>query len=75
MFMVHEAALWKWPGRETTSDILTQGDLMRKLQARYLDYLVRYSNLSLDEWKKKEKATTWFFTTDAIEWGLADKEL
>ena len=29
IFMVHEAALWKWPGRETASDISSQNDLMK----------------------------------------------
>ena len=32
IFMVHEAALWKWPGRESASDIRSQNDLMILLQ-------------------------------------------
>jgi ATP-dependent protease ClpP protease subunit len=36
IFMVHEAALWKWPGRETASDIRSQNDLMNLLRERYI---------------------------------------
>jgi ATP-dependent protease ClpP protease subunit len=28
IFMVHETSLWKWPGRETASDIRSQNELM-----------------------------------------------
>ena len=73
IFMVHEAALWKWPGRETSSDIRAQNELMVTLQDRYLSYLVNNSNLSLEEWQAKEKATTWFDSEKAKEWGLVDE--
>ncbi len=73
LFMVHEAALWKWPGRETSSDIIAQGKLMEKLQARYLDYLVRNSTTSIEEWEKMEKATTWFDVEEAEELGLLER--
>ena len=72
IFMVHEAALWKWPGRESASDIRSQNELMVTLQDKYLGYLVRNSNLSLKEWQAKEKATTWFNTEKAMKWGLVD---
>jgi ATP-dependent protease ClpP protease subunit len=39
IFMVHEAALWKWPGRETASDIRSQNDLMSLLRDRYIGKL------------------------------------
>jgi ATP-dependent protease ClpP protease subunit len=73
IFMVHEAALWKWPGRETSSDIRAQNELMVQLQNKYLGYLVRNSNLSLGAWIEKEKKTTWFNTERAMEWGLVDE--
>jgi ATP-dependent protease ClpP protease subunit len=82
IFMVHEAALWKWPGRETASDIRTQGKLMDLLQKLYLDILVESTNLNFDEWVALEKATSWFGTrtfnngtgdvVGAIEIGILD---
>lgn len=73
IFMVHEAALWKWPGRETASDIRSQNDLMILLQDRYLGYLVRNSKLDLESWRTMEKNTTWFSSEKALEYGLTDK--
>jgi ATP-dependent protease ClpP protease subunit len=35
IFMVHEAALWKWPGRETASDIRSQNELMGLLNCQF----------------------------------------
>ena len=74
IFMVHEAALWKWPGRETASDIRTQGKLMDLLQKLYLDKLVANSNLNFKEWVALEKATAWFGVT-TIEDVTGAKEL
>ncbi len=73
LFMVHEAALWKWPGRETSSDIIAQGKLMEKLQKRYLDYLVRNSTTPMEKWQAMEKATTWFTVNEAKELGLLER--
>lgn len=73
IFMVHEAALWKWPGRETASDIRSQNELMIMLQDRYLAYLVDHTKLSLKEWQDMEKATTWFNVSQAVEFGLVDE--
>jgi len=72
IFMVHEAALWKWPGRESASDIRSQNDFMILLQDRYLSYLVPTTKLSLVEWHAMEKATTWFDAERAKEIGLVD---
>jgi len=47
IFMVHEAALWKWPGNETASDINSQNELMQLLRDRYIGKLV--ANSKLDE--------------------------
>lgn len=72
VFMVHEAALWKWPGRETKSDIISQGNLMYLLQRLYLDKLVRHSNLPLTKWEVLEAKTSWFGVHKATEWGILD---
>ena len=73
IFMVHEAALWKWPGRETASDIESQNELMKLLRDRYIGKLVDNSNLSKAKWEELEKKTTWFSANKAFDWGLVDK--
>jgi len=60
IFMVHEAALWKWPGRETASDIRSQGRLMDLLQRLYLTKLVRHSKVDFEAWELMEARTSWF---------------
>jgi ATP-dependent protease ClpP protease subunit len=73
IFMVHEAALWKWPGRETASDIRSQNELMHLLRDRYIGKLATNSRLARDKWEKLENKTTWFSAEKAKEWGLVDK--
>ncbi len=73
IFMVHEAALWKWPGRETASDIRSQNELMDLLRGRYIDKMVANSNLNKSQWEELEKKTTWFCVEKAKEWGLVDQ--
>jgi ATP-dependent protease ClpP protease subunit len=73
IFMVHEAALWKWPGRESASDIESQNKLMKIIRDTYLAYLVHNSNLDYDEWRALEKKTTWFNVEQAREWGLIER--
>ncbi len=72
IFMVHEAALWKWPGRESASDIRAQGRLMDLLQKLYLEKLVNNSKLTLDKWEILEAKTSWFSVDKAIEIGILD---
>ena len=72
IFMVHEAALWKWPGRETASDIRTQNKMMDMLQDQYTSYLVNNSKLSKEKWNSLQRETTWFTTEQAVEYGLVD---
>jgi ATP-dependent protease ClpP protease subunit len=72
IFMVHEAALWKWPGRETASDIRSQNELMFLLRDRYIGKLVDNSKLSKSKWEELEKKTTWFSASKALDWGLVD---
>ena len=72
IFMVHEAALWKWPGRETASDIRSQNDLMYLLRDRYIGKLVDNSKLNKSKWEELEKKTTWFSADKAMDWGLVD---
>jgi ATP-dependent Clp protease, protease subunit len=72
IFMVHEAALWKWPGRETASDIRSQNELMGLLRDRYIGKLVQNSKLPRDKWEALETKTTWFDADKAKVWGLVD---
>ncbi len=73
IFMVHEAALWKWPGRETASDIRSQNELMGLLRERYIGKLTANSKLDKAKWEELEKKTTWFSAEKAMDWGLVDK--
>jgi ATP-dependent protease ClpP protease subunit len=72
IFMVHEASLWKWPGRESASDIRSQNELMALLRDRYIGKLTTYSKLNKANWEKLETKTTWFSAEKAKEWGLVD---
>ncbi len=72
IFMVHEAALWKWPGRETASDIRSQNELMHLLRDRYIGKLVDNSKLDKTKWEELENKTTWFSANKALNWGLVD---
>lgn len=73
IFMVHETSLWKWPGRETASDIRSQNRLMNLLRERYIGKLARYSKLNREEWEELEYKTTWFSAEKAKSYGLVDK--
>ena len=73
IFMVHEASLWKWPGRETASDIRSQNELMGLLRERYIGKLANYSKLDKEKWEELENKTTWFSAEKAKKWGLVDK--
>ena len=70
IFMVHEAALWKWPGRETASDIRAQNELMTLLKDSYIEILVNNSDTTKEDWEAMEKKTTWFSTDKAKDFGL-----
>jgi ATP-dependent Clp protease protease subunit len=72
IFMVHEAALWKWPGRETASDIRSQNELMHLLRDRYIGKLAMNSKLNKEKWEELENKTTWFSAEKAKSWGLVD---
>lgn len=71
IFMVHEAALWKWPGRETASDIRAQNDLMELLREKYMHFLVNGSHQDKKAWENMEAKTSWFSAEKALEIGLA----
>jgi len=73
IFMVHETSLWKWPGRETASDIRSQNKLMTMLRDRYIGMLADHSKLEKEEWEELEYKTTWFSAEKAKSWGLVDK--
>lgn len=72
IFMVHETSLWKWPGRETASDIRSQTESIQLLRERYFGKL---AVLKLDrvKWEKLEYKTTWFSAEKAMDWGLVDR--
>ena len=72
LIMVHEAALWKWPGKETQSDIKSQDSLMTLLNDRYVKFLVEHTTTSDDEWRALIKATTWMTPEQGVELGLVD---
>ncbi len=73
IFMVHETSIWKWPGRETASDIRSQNRLMGLIRDRYIGKLAYYSNLNKEEWGDLERKTTWFSAEEAMAWGLVDR--
>lgn len=73
IFMVHETELWKWPGRETASDINSQNELMTLLRDRYIAKLVSKTKLDKTNWEQLENKTTWFSADQAKEWGLVDR--
>jgi len=73
IFMVHETSIWKWPGRETASDIRSQTKLMEILRERYLKKLAKHSRLSVDEWGELEFKTTWFDAEKAKTYGIVDE--
>ena len=73
IFMVHETSIWKWPGRETASDIRSQNRLMDLIRDRYIGKLAKYTKLSKEEWQELENKTTWFSAERAKAWGLVDK--
>ncbi len=73
IFMVHETSIWKWPGRETASDLRSQNKLMDLIRDRYIGKLAKYSKLSKKEWRELEKKTTWFSAEKAKHWGIVDK--
>ncbi|KKL15449.1 hypothetical protein LCGC14_2505500 [marine sediment metagenome] len=60
IFMVHETSLWKWPGRETASDICSQTESMQLLREHYIGKLAVHSKLDRVKWEKLEYKTTWF---------------
>lgn len=73
IFMVHETSIWKWPGRETASDIRSQNKLMTLIRDRYIGKLAKYTKLTKKEWGELEYKTTWFSAEQAKEWGLVDE--
>jgi ATP-dependent protease ClpP protease subunit len=73
LFMVHEAAMFKFFTVEKHSDIIKQKEMLDKMQEKYVNLLASRSKKPAEFWLKLEKATTWFDVTEAVEWGLVDK--
>ena len=72
--MVHQAAIWKWPGRETSADIKSQDKMMDMLGARYIALLVENSEVSKSDWEDMINKTTWFGRDKAVEFGMVDED-
>ena len=73
LFMVHEAAMFKFFTIESHSDINNQKIMLDKMQQKYCNILSQNSNKDIDFWMELEKKTTWFDVDEAMEWGLVDK--
>ena len=73
LIMVHEAALFKWPGRETASDIESQNELMKMLADRYIKFLVDSTTTSANDWLELIENTTWMTPETAKTLGLVDE--
>jgi len=73
LFMVHEGKLMKFLAQETASDLVAQQKMMNLMGERYIKLLADHSKLSVEDWKAKEKVTTWFTAEEALEWGLIDE--
>ena len=73
IFMVHQAAIWKWPGMETRSQIESQTKMLEILRKRYIKLLTDNSTIDAEKWEKMQEETTWFTAQQALLWGLVDK--
>jgi len=73
IFMVHEASIWKYLASESQSDIENQRTLLKTLSDQYRAILAEHSNISVNEWKEKERCTTYFTAEEAIKWGIVDR--
>jgi len=68
-FMVHEVAIGN-TGAMDASEVKTMDKLFDKLTDRYVQVLVKVSNVLEENWKEMIKETTWFSAGEAKEWGL-----
>lgn len=71
--MVHQAAIWKWPGRETSADIKSQDKMMDMLGARYIKLLVENSTVTSEDWTEMINKTTWFTPDMAETFGMVEE--
>lgn len=76
MFMVHEIGLN--PSSETSkmssSDVKSLDRMFDLMTQRYLDILCKNSTLPRERWVEMMEDTTYFWTQDAIEWGIIKEE-
>ncbi len=76
MFMVHEIGLN--PSSESSKlsagDVKSLDRMFDLMTERYLDVLCRNSNLPRQKWSDMIEDTTYFWTHEAIEWGLIKEE-
>lgn len=72
LFMVHEAAAFKFFTLEKHSDISAQERMFNLMLDKYVGILEKRSNKKTDFWKTLIRETTWFSADQAKEWGLVD---
>ena len=69
IFMVHEVAVPQTAGMDRT-DVKNMEEMFGQLTDRYIDILVNITNKSKEEWEQLLKDETYFFASEAKEWGL-----
>jgi len=72
LFMVHELSYdsSSVSSKMDFSDVQSMKAMFELLTDRYVDILCKNSNLMRNQWTEKMKDTTYFWTQDAIEWGM-----
>ena len=69
IFMVHEIAVPQTAGMDRT-DVKNLEEMFNQLTGRYIDILVGITNKCKEDWEQMLKDETYFFASQAKEWGL-----
>jgi ATP-dependent protease ClpP protease subunit len=72
IFMLHEAALWKWPGRETASDIKSQNTMMERLTDQYTELMEKGTGTPSSKFYDLMLNTTWMSCEEAKALNMVD---
>lgn len=73
IFMIHEAALFKFFSEEKKGDLIAQTKMIELLETRYNELIAKRSKLTVKELQAKCKETTWFTASQALDWGIVDE--
>ena len=73
LFMIHQAAMYKFFAKEGLRDLTAQKKMMELLQKKYTNMLVAATNLTYDELVKMQELETWFTAEEAKSWGFVDE--